>query len=286
MHPSEDGSAPNVLVLQPASSDPVDPRRRPSEEEVRMRSDDPSGADDAALALRAAGGDPSAFADLLRRHGEALRRTALRYTRDAADADDAVQEAVWKAWRSLDSLREPAHVRHWLLKIVVREAIAAVGARRHDHELTEDAASAHGPDHSVDRFDLHAGILDALRAMPEQQARTWVLRQLHGLGYREIADRLGAPESSVRGWLVLARKRVQRSIDECCPTARPRPVSVVLPVGGDVPPVVEPEVRPVAAVPAPVLRPPRARAPHEPAPARTPVRRAYPGTPVTGAEPA
>jgi RNA polymerase sigma-70 factor (ECF subfamily) len=202
--------------------------------------------DDVDLVRRAQTGDGSAFADLLRRHGAALRGVAFRYTRNAADVDDVVQESAVKVWRNLHALREPEKVRSWMLQITAREALSRATGARHDHELTEDVASVAGPDSGVDRFDLHDGLRTGLRALPEQHARAWLLREVHGLSYREIADRLDASESSVRSWLVLARKRLQRAIDECCPTARPRAVTVRLPIGGDAPPVVQPASAPVA----------------------------------------
>ncbi|GAA2753899.1 RNA polymerase sigma factor [Amnibacterium kyonggiense] len=206
-------------------------------------------ATDLDLVLRARAGDGRAFAQLLRRHGAAMRAVALRTTRNGADADDAVQEAAVHVWRNLASLRDPEKARSWMLRIAAREAVRRVVGARQEHELDDDAASVAGPDLAVDRFDLHAGLRSGLRALPEPQARAWLLREAHGLSYREIAERLDASESTVRGWLVLARKRIQRSIDECCPTARPRAVSVRLPVGGDVPPVVEAEPAPVATAP-------------------------------------
>jgi RNA polymerase sigma-70 factor, ECF subfamily len=221
----------------------------PFAEVVRVSISSTEGGVDAGLVLRARAGDGSAFADLLRCHGAAMRRVALRYTRNAADADDVVQEAAIKVWRNLDALREPEKARAWMLQITAREALGRATAARHDHELTEDAAAIAGPDLAVDRFDLHDGLRTALRALPEQQATAWLLREVHDLSYREIADRMDAPESSVRGWLVLARKRIQRAIHECCPTARPRAVEVRLPVGGDRPPVVQPAAAPVATYP-------------------------------------
>lgn len=56
-------------------------------------------------------------------------------------------------------------------------------------------------------------------------------RPLDQSGYREIARLLDAPESSVRGWLATARKRVQSAIDECCPLARPLPTASGIPIG-------------------------------------------------------
>jgi RNA polymerase sigma-70 factor (ECF subfamily) len=203
-------------------------------------------AHDADLATAAQSGEGSAFAGLLRRHGGLMRQIAFRYTRNAADADEVVQEAAVTIWRNLHALREPAKVRSWMLQITAREALRRVTAARQDAELTEDVVLVDGPDAAVDRFDLHEGVRKALRGMPEEHTRAWLLREAHGLSYREIAEQLDVTESSVRGWLARARKRIQSSVDECCPTARRRTVEVQLPIGGDAPPVVVPESSAVA----------------------------------------
>lgn len=225
-----------------------------------MRSGQVDAVDDASLAVRAQAGDARAFAELLGRHQDVLRRAALRRTRNPADADDVVQETALKAWQRLDSLREPGKVRAWLLQIAVREALSMVTARRQDHELTDDSASVAGPDSGVDRFDLHDGLRVALRALPRHQARAWLLREADGLSYREIAERLDASESSVRSWLVLARKRVQRGIDDCCPSARPVAAAPSLAQGGFAAPPGQVVKAPVAVFPPQGQDGPRPRA--------------------------
>ena len=178
-----------------------------------------------------------------------MRRKALRHTRDASDADDVVQEAAVKAWQKIRTLREPAKARAWMLQIVAREALHLIDTRRQEHELTEDAAMVAGPDRDVDRFDLHEGIGTALRALPRQAAHAWILREVDGLSYRDIAGRLNAPESSVRGWLSAARKRVQEAIDSCCPSARPLPPVSGLPIGTIATPLSRPTKSAVATYP-------------------------------------
>ena len=165
-------------------------------------------ADDALLVARARDGDLRAFATLLRRHEGVLRRYIVRLTRHAADTDDVLQETALKAWQRLDSLREPAKVRAWMIQIATREALTLVTSRRVEHELSDSDAVVAGPDHLAHHLEAMPALQAALDALPQQQAQCWVLRELGGYSYREIADQLSIPESTVRGSLVAARKSI------------------------------------------------------------------------------
>lgn len=165
-------------------------------------------ADDAFLVARARDGDLRAFGVLLRRHESTLRRYITRLTRHGADTDDVLQETALKTWQSLDSLREPAKVRAWMIRIATREALGLVTSRRLELELSDTDAVVHGPDHDVHGLETVPALQAALDALPQQQARCWVLRELGGYSYREVAEQLSIPESTVRGSLAAARKHI------------------------------------------------------------------------------
>jgi RNA polymerase sigma-70 factor (ECF subfamily) len=74
------------------------------------------------LVAQARGGDADAFCDLVRPHQDLAFRTAMLITRNAADAEDAAQEALVKAWRAMPRFRPGQPLRPWLLTIVANEA--------------------------------------------------------------------------------------------------------------------------------------------------------------------
>lgn len=80
--------------------------------------------EESELVGRAVSGDASAFGELVRMHQHIAMRTAWLVTRNATEAEDAVQEAFVKAYRALRSgrFREGAALRPWLLAIVANEA--------------------------------------------------------------------------------------------------------------------------------------------------------------------
>ena len=78
--------------------------------------------DERELVLRAQRGDARAYEELVRPHEEIAFRVAYVITRNAADAEDAVQDALVKAWRALGRFRAGEPLRPWLLQIAANEA--------------------------------------------------------------------------------------------------------------------------------------------------------------------
>jgi len=171
---------------------------------------DLSAATDALLAERAADGDEIAFGVLVRRHGPFLRAFATRLTGSAADADDVVQDALIAAWSQLENLTEPAKVRSWLTSIVSRKATDRIRARKTSSELDENLAEIieRGPENRA----IASSQLDALSAvlsgLPEGQRQCWILKEVGGYSYEEIAERLETTVAVVRGRLARARATV------------------------------------------------------------------------------
>jgi len=155
---------------------------------------------------------------------------ALRLTRNRADADDLVAEAVAKAWANLDSLSDRAKVRGWLFRIVTNAFLSGkrTQARRGEHESLDEAG---GEDFSL--FEqLHAPILlwwgnpeqefldkllreDLARAVDELAEPfrvVLVLADMQGHAYQEIADMLNVPIGTVRSRLARARTQLQKAL--------------------------------------------------------------------------
>jgi len=153
------------------------------------------------------------FRDELAPHIDAAYSLARYLARDAAAAEDIAQEALLKAFRSLDSLR--GDVKPWLLAIV-RNAYFDWRRRGDDRTVTgpaAEAALAQTPDdnhESVETALIRQGDVAALRAaieaIPEPFREALVLRDLEELSYREVAEITGAPMGTVMSRLARARR--------------------------------------------------------------------------------
>jgi RNA polymerase sigma-70 factor (ECF subfamily) len=177
---------------------------------------DLSAATDALLAGRSADGDTLAFAILVRRHNSYFRAFAIRLTGSHADADDVVQEALIAAWSALPTLEDKSKVRAWMLSIVSRKASDRIRSRKPTAELDErepDARSSGPEDRVIETSRLDA-LGRVLAEMPEGQRQCWVLKEVAGLSYEEIADELGTSVTTVRGKLARARATVMKEMEE------------------------------------------------------------------------
>ena len=177
---------------------------------------------DALLAGRAADGDTAAFEALARRHGPLMRATARRLTGSLTDADDVVQETLVQAWKQLDTLREPASVRGWLLRILGSRSIDHLRKRRHHVDLDDvenrpddsPRTRTQDPENNAVSTSRVEALKVALAALPEEQRRCWVLKEFNDQSYEEIALTLNISPASVRGRLARARITLARTMEE------------------------------------------------------------------------
>lgn len=173
-------------------------------------------APDALLAERAADGDSEAFAALVRRHAPFLRAFATRLTGSPADADDCVQDALIVAWQKLPELAEPAKVRGWLATIVSRKATDRLRSRKPSVQIDdlELETPTSGPEQSAEAASQLEALGRALDALTVEQRAVWVLKEVGGHSYEEIAEQLGITPTVVRGRLARARVAVLESMEE------------------------------------------------------------------------
>lgn len=173
-------------------------------------------AGDATLTARAADGDVKAFTVLVRRHGPVLRAYAIRVLGSATDSDDVVQDTFVTAWDQLPKLQNTSATKSWLIRIATRKALDRLRARR-DHADVDDhdvaAPDVDGPARQAESSERDIALQTALSALPEDQRRTWLLRELGGYSYAEIADELSIPASTVRGALARARKTLMTQME-------------------------------------------------------------------------
>lgn len=177
-------------------------------------------ATDGLLARRAADGDERAFETLLRRHFSLMTAYATRLTSSRADASDAVQEASIAIWRELPSLTTPDAVRGWMMKIVSRKAFDLIRSRKPAADVDDEAVVAMLPVTDVDdparkavSSDAMSNLRRALDALPPLQRQSWLLREVGGESYGEIAERLGITTTAARGQLARARENLTREME-------------------------------------------------------------------------
>jgi RNA polymerase sigma-70 factor (ECF subfamily) len=140
-------------------------------------------------------------------YGRLIRLAAL-VCRSVDEAEDTVQAALERAWRKRDALRDPANVRPWLDRIVVREAIRTKGRRLTTvDELVLDR-------HGTETADAMAGLRIAFEQLSPDHRAAVVLHIYMGYSVAETAEMLGARTETVRSRLRLARERLRHLLAE------------------------------------------------------------------------
>jgi RNA polymerase sigma-70 factor (ECF subfamily) len=171
---------------------------------------------DAELIAGWRAGNEAAAAALVKRHAQAVARF-LAAAGAGEDLEDLVQEAFFRAFRSIDRFREGAAFRTWLLTIA-GNALTDLRRRRgrrpvlalEDREVEDRRADPH--DELVLR-DLEARVEVEVSRLPPMQRDVFLLRAQQGLGYEEIARALGTSVGAARVHYHHAVKRLKRVLE-------------------------------------------------------------------------
>jgi RNA polymerase sigma-70 factor (ECF subfamily) len=186
--------------------------------------------DERELVLRARGGDGRAFEELVRTHQQIAYRVAFLVTGSAADAEDAVQDGLVKAWRALGRFRTDAPFRPWLLQIVANEARnrrrsagrrAALALRARRDTGSGEAGSGEGvsggaapsPETEALAHEERQRLLDALDGLPEDARTVLACRYLLDLSEEETAAALGLRRGTVKSRTARALDRLREAYD-------------------------------------------------------------------------
>ena len=154
-------------------------------------------------------------------HLDAAYALARWMTRNDADAADVVQEAFVRAFRYFDSYRD-GDAKSWLLRIVRRTCYSWLERNRSTDVVSLEAEAEFGDTTATASADAE-GLLESrsdlrrldqfIEALPAPLRETIVLRELHELGYREIAEVTGVPIGTVMSRLYRARSLLLRAWD-------------------------------------------------------------------------
>ncbi|MFE2099355.1 RNA polymerase sigma factor [Streptomyces sp. NPDC059468] len=172
---------------------------------------------DRLLAVRAAEGDEDAFAVLVQRHSRSLLTLARCMLGNPQDAEEAVQDAFVSAWRHLPEYRHRAEFRTWMYRITVNRCQTMCHRRPPPVPLdtvAEPAASdAWGqPARTAEQDAATAALFRALAELDAGQRVCWIMREVQGLPYKEIAHVTRTGEQTVRGRLFRARRSLQEAM--------------------------------------------------------------------------
>lgn len=183
---------------------------------------DGHGGDEVILAdIRAAqDGDADAYARIVKSWGGRLLRFCRNNLPATIDAEDVVQDVLLTAWQKLPGLDDRSRFRAWMYTIArnrCREVIRTAGRRATDPVSPEEVAvkidSRQDPARAHARDAAMMALRKSVAGLPDTQRSIWVMAQIDGLGYAEIADIEELPLSTVRGRLARARATIAKEME-------------------------------------------------------------------------
>jgi RNA polymerase sigma-70 factor (ECF subfamily) len=178
------------------------------------------------------------YAELVARHQRRAARIAYHYLRDAAEADEAVQDAFVKAYQHLASFREELPFDVWFTRILINGCLDRIKARTRrerwllpmtgraggrggtaavqaaeagpERDVTERvAAGGLSPEQALLGRERRREIAAALSKLPERQRSVFVLSHVEGRTSREVSALTGLNESTVRVHLFRAIRKLR-----------------------------------------------------------------------------
>jgi len=173
--------------------------------------------------------------DALSRYRPMLQRRAYQQLGNAADAEDAVQDALLSAYKHLDQFKGQAQVSTWLNAIVTNCARMQLRRRPRQLHLSLDErfgdekefclsdqlpASEPSPEDESRNFELHRNLLRFVAQLSPPLRKAFQLRELDGLSTSEAAHVLGVADGTVKAQLARARAKLRRLMKRT-PDAKP-----------------------------------------------------------------
>jgi RNA polymerase sigma-70 factor (ECF subfamily) len=197
--------------------------------------DAPISKNDQAVLEAARSGDPDAFEQLVAEHRPSLHAHARRILGSRHDADDAIQEALLRAWRAISTFENRSSIRTWLYRIATNASLDLIARRRRraapveselagnpaagvtEVPLTDDTRPEPHSDELMPearyerREAAELAFSAALRHLPSRPRAALILRDVLGLRAREAAEVLSTSPAAVNSALHRARAALENA---------------------------------------------------------------------------
>ena len=180
---------------------------------------------DSALVERVQSGDKRAFDLLVRKYQHRVIGLISRYVHNYAECEDVAQESFIRAWRAIGSFRGESAFYTWMYKIAVNTAknhLVALGRRPPADDINVDDAvflpgsdrmqESATPERELMRQEVEQTVFSTVQSLPEELRTAITLREVEGLSYEEIAEKMGCPIGTVRSRIFRAREAIDEKL--------------------------------------------------------------------------
>ena len=153
--------------------------------------------------------DKERFTQLAMAQQRRMYRIAVSYTASSADAEDAMQEALLRAWNKRHTLRDESLFATWLTRILINECKSLLRKRKRLTLVADYPALAAPPED-----EQAAAVRRALFALPEHYRMPLVLNLLEGYTMQEIAGMLKLPLGTVKSRVARGKKKLEQEVSD------------------------------------------------------------------------
>jgi RNA polymerase sigma-70 factor (ECF subfamily) len=177
--------------------------------------------DESVLVARACGGDMAAFRVIVDRYQRQIYNISYDFTGNHHDAEDILQEVLFKVYQSLNRFRGESRLSTWLHRVTINTCLDR--ARRgslpvtSSEELLPDRLAAESPsgdpEKSAEAMRIQSHIEDALRTLTPLERSVFILRNYRELPIKDVAQVLGRSEGTVKNMLWRALKKLQKRLE-------------------------------------------------------------------------
>ena len=140
---------------------------------------------------------------------DGLYRLSLSILRAHADAQDAVQQGMLRAWEKRRQVSETSKIRAWLTRIVINECRNIQRKRMRVFPVDQMPEGA-----QADTRMEEDGLKEAIDALPEKLRTPLLLHYMEGFSEKEIAGILGVPATTVKSRLYRARRMLEQELED------------------------------------------------------------------------
>lgn len=179
--------------------------------------------DERKLIERASGGDPSAFNRLMEAHERRMYAVALRMCFNREDAQDCLQEAMLRIYRSISGFKGQSSFATWVYRITMNTCLDELRRKKNKQNTSLDSLLDTGwsptdegasPEKQAIQSETQRYLHEAIRSLPEDMRSAIVLRDIQGLSYEEIAQALDINVGTIKSRISRGREKLREKLKQ------------------------------------------------------------------------
>lgn len=177
--------------------------------------------DENKLIERATSGDPAAFNRLMEMHEKRMYAVALRMFGNREDAQDSLQEAMLRVYRSIGGFKGQSSFGTWVYRITMNTCLDEIRRKKNKQSASLDNMLDQGwaptdegasPEKRVMQQEMLKSIAQSIQELPEDMRSAIIMRDVHGYSYEEIADTLNVNVGTIKSRISRGREKLREKL--------------------------------------------------------------------------